>query len=230
MKLSKRLQLLADVIIKYKQGSKIADIGSDHAYLPCYLVENDIVSHAYACDVAEGPLQCARDTILQYGLENRVTALLGSGLEPIVSKKVDMISISGMGAYLITEILDAHSDYLQNIRVLFLQANANTDHLRSYLFNHHYRIVDEKMVKDAGHIYEVMVVTLQDKQDVVYNKNDIEFGPILSVEQPPLFKEKWEKQYKVFNTIKTSLNKEHPRYNELDEKMKRIEKVLYESK
>lgn len=230
MKLSKRLQLLADVITKYKQGSKIADIGSDHAYLPCYLVEKDIVSHAYACDVAKGPLQCAKDTIEQYGLENRVTALLGSGLEPILNRQVDMISISGMGAYLITEILEAHSDYLQNIRVLFLQANANTDHLRKYLFNHHYMIIDEKMVKDAGHIYEVMVVAFQDKQDIVYDKNDIEFGPVLSIEQPPLFKEKWEKQYQVFNNIKTALEKGHPRYNEIDDKMRRIKEVLYESK
>lgn len=230
MKLSKRLQLLADVISKYKQGSKIADIGSDHAYLPCYLIEQNIVSHAYACDVAKGPLQCAKETIVQYGLESRVTALLGSGLDPIVNRQVDMISISGMGAYLITEILDAHSEYLQNIRVLFLQANANTDHLRSYLFKHHYKIVDEKMVKDAGHIYEVMVVTKQGKQDIVYDKNDIEFGPVLSIDQPPLFKEKWQRQYQVFNTIKIALPKDHPRYIEIDEKMKRIEKVLYESK
>ena len=54
MKLSKRLQLIADMISQYKQGSKIADIGTDHAYLPCYLVENNIVSHSYACDVAQG--------------------------------------------------------------------------------------------------------------------------------------------------------------------------------
>lgn len=230
MKLSKRLQLLADVINKYKQGNRLADIGSDHAYLPCYLVEQQIVCHVYACDVASGPLQSAKDTILQYGMQNQVTPLLGSGLAPIVDKEVDMISISGMGAYLITEILEAHYDYLKNIRVLFLQANANTDHLRSYLFAHHFQIIDEQMVKEGGHIYEVMVVTKQTNKDIVYSKMDVEFGPILSNVRSSLFKEKWTKQYKVFNTIKDTLPNSHPRYLEIDRKMKMIEEILHESK
>lgn len=230
MKLSKRLQLLADVISKYKQGNRLADIGSDHAYLPCYLVENEIVCHAYACDVAMGPLESAKDTILQCGLEDQVTALLGSGLEPILDKQVDMISISGMGAYLITEILDCHYDYLKNIRVLFLQANANTDHLRSYLFTQNFQIIDEAMVKEGGHIYEVMVVTKQVGKAITYSKSDIEFGPILSNTRSPLFKEKWQKQYKVFNKIKVTLPNTHPRYIEIDKKMKMIEEILHESK
>lgn len=230
MKLSKRLQLLADVINKYKQGNRLADIGSDHAYLPCYLIENKIVCHVYACDVASGPLQSAKDTILQYEMQDQVTALLGRGLEPILDKEVDMISISGMGAYLITEILDANYKYLDNIRVLFLQANANTDYLRGYLFSHHFQIIDEQMVKDGGHIYEVMVVTRQVDKDIAYSKADIEFGPILINARSSLFKEKWTKQYKIFNTIKGTLPSSHPRYIEIDKKMKMIEEVLHESK
>ena len=105
MKLSKRLQLIADVIIKYKQGSVLADIGTDHGYLPCYLVENKIIASAYACDVAKGPLESSKETIKQYALEDRVFPMLGSGLNPILNRKVDMISIAGMGAYLICEIL-----------------------------------------------------------------------------------------------------------------------------
>ena len=72
MKLSKRLQLIADVISKYKQGSVLADIGSDHGYLPCYLIKNKIITCAYACDVAQGPLDSAKETIKQYGLEDKV--------------------------------------------------------------------------------------------------------------------------------------------------------------
>ena len=63
MKLSKRLQLIADVIIKYKQGSVLADIGTDHGYLPCYLVENKIIASAYACDVAKGPLESSKEAV-----------------------------------------------------------------------------------------------------------------------------------------------------------------------
>ncbi|MFV0394584.1 MAG: tRNA (adenine(22)-N(1))-methyltransferase [Coprobacillaceae bacterium] len=230
MKLSSRLQLIADVIKEYKQGSKLADIGTDHAYLPCYLVQNNIITHAYACDVAKGPFTSSQETIASYELEEQVTALLGDGLEPVLNKKVDMISIAGMGAYLVTEILEKHRVYLQNIKVMFLQVNANTDHLRKYLFSNDWKIIDEKMVKDAGHIYEVLVVTKQHNKDIMYSKNDIEFGPVLTTTRPMLFKEKWEKQSKVYHNIMDSLPENHPRYIELHDKVQRIEGLLHESK
>ena len=229
MKLSKRLQLIADVIIKYKQGNILADIGTDHGYLPCYLVENNIISNAYACDVAKGPLDSSIETIKQYNLEKRVFPLLGSGLNPILDRKVDMISMAGMGSYLICEILDENREYLKDVEVLFLQANANNDHLRKYLFANDWIIVDEQMVKDAGHIYEVMVVTARKNKAIVYNKKDEEFGPILLNNQSPLFIEKWQKQYHVYKKIKTTLSKDHPRYHEINDKMKMIEEVLHES-
>lgn len=230
MRLSKRLQLIAEVIEEYKQGSKLADIGTDHAYLPCYLVKNKIITHAYACDVADGPYGCSVETIAFYEVDKQVTALLGDGLEPILDKHVDMISIAGMGAHLVTEILDKHRVYLQNINVMFLQVNANTDYLRKYLFTNDWKIVDERMVKDAGHIYEVLVVTKQNNKDIVYTKEDVEFGPVLVTTRPNLFKEKWQNQYQIYNTIMASLPKDHPRYIELHDKVKRIEGILYEGK
>ncbi|MFQ6793895.1 class I SAM-dependent methyltransferase [Thomasclavelia sp.] len=228
MKLSKRLQLIADVISEYKQGNTLADIGSDHGYLPCYLVKNKIVSCAYACDIAKGPLDSAKETIEHQGLQDQVFALLGSGLNPIVDRSVDMISISGMGSYLISEILDEHRDYLRNVKVLFLQANANNDHLRKYLFANEWIIIDEKMVKDAGHIYEVMVVTARKNKAITYSKKDVEFGPILINNQGSLFKEKWEKQYQVYQKIQNTLPHDHPRYLEIDAKLKLIKEVLHE--
>jgi tRNA (adenine22-N1)-methyltransferase len=230
MKLSKRLQLIADVIKEYKQGSKLADIGTDHAYLPCYLVQNKVITHAYACDVAEGPFMSSKETIALHGLQEQVTALLGNGLDPILDRQVDMISIAGMGAHLVTEILDKHKAYLHNINIMFLQVNAKTEYLRKYLFSNNWEIIDEKMVKDAGHIYEVLVVTRQHNKDVIYNKNDIEFGPILTTTRPVLFKEKWKKQSSVYYNIMENLPKDHPRYLELSKKVKRIEGILYESK
>ena len=228
MKLSKRLQLIADVIIKYKQGSVLADIGTDHGYLPCYLVENKIIASAYACDVAKGPLESSKETIKQYALEDRVFPMLGSGLNPILNRKVDMISIAVMGAYLICEILDEHREYLRDVKVLFLQSNANNDHLRKYLFANDWIIIDEQMVKDAGHIYEVMVVTARKNKAITYNQKDEEFGPILINNQTPLFKEKWQKQYQVYKRIQNTLSQDHPRYHEIDNKMKMIREVLHD--
>lgn len=228
MKLSKRLQLIADIIIKYKQGSVLADIGTDHGYLPCYLVEKNIVTCAYACDVAEGPLKSSKETILQHGLEKKVFPLLGSGLNPLLDRHIDMLSIAGMGSYLICEILDEHRDYLNNVQVLFLQANANSDYLRKYLFANDWIIIDEQMVKDAGHIYEVMVVTARKNKAIVYNQKDAEFGPILMNKQTPLFKEKWQKQYQVYKKIQNTLSHDHPRYHEINDKMKMIKEVLHD--
>lgn len=229
MKLSKRLQLIADVIAEYKQGTVLADIGTDHAYLPCYLIENNIISKAYACDVAKGPYNSSLETIAQYNLQKQVFALLGDGLEPILNKHVDMLSIAGMGSYLICEILDKHHEYLKNIQVMFLQSNANNDHMRKYLFSHDWIIVDERLVKDAGHIYEVMVVTSRKNKAVTYSQKDVEFGPVLINNQTPLFKEKWEKQYQVYKKIQRTLDQNHPRYHELNDKIKLIEEVLHES-
>ena len=72
MKLSKRLELLAYLVEKHKKGNILADIGTDHAYLPCYLIEKNIIDKAYACDVAKGPFAASLSTIRQYHFEENV--------------------------------------------------------------------------------------------------------------------------------------------------------------
>lgn len=228
MKLSKRLKLLADVIQKHIVGTTLADIGSDHAYLPTYLVKQNIIQKAYACDITEGPLQSAIDTIKSYQQEDRVFALLGPGLQPILHKEVDMISIAGMGAYLISEILEENLEYAKKVSILFLQANANIDHLRTYLYKNGFQIIDEEMVKDGNHIYEVLVVKYNGIQNAIYSKNDVEFGPILKERKSCLFQEKWKNQSIVYKKIQETLHEDHPKYIELQDKIKRIEGILHD--
>ena len=228
MKLSYRLKQIADLISKYKNGEVLADIGTDHAYLPCYLVENHIITQAYACEVANGPYQSSLATISQHQLQDQVIALLGDGLDPIKDKQSDMIVIAGMGAYLISEILEKNFNCLKQVKVLFLQPNANSDHLRKYLFEHGLMIIDEKMVKDGHHIYEMMVVCHQ-IADMEYDEYDILFGPVLKQHKDSLFIEKWQHQKHVFENIIKDLDADHPRYIELSHKIKIIEVVLDES-
>ena len=85
------------------------------------------------------------------------------------------------------------------------------------------------MVKDSGHIYEVMVVTARKNKAITYSQRDEEFGPILINNQTPLFKEKWKKQYFVYKKIQNTLSQDHPRYHEINAKMKMIKEVLHES-
>lgn len=219
---SKRLRQVSCLIEKHKQGTILADIGTDHAYLPCFLTANHVIDSAYACDVAKGPLSSSKDTIQTYHLEDKVIPLLGNGLDPICDKKVDMISICGMGGLLMTEILDAHLDYLKG-KILFLQANTAIDLLREYIMNHNLQIIDEAIVKDAHHIYEIMVVKTGHQE---LDQKDLLFGPVLRRQKAPLFVEKWKRELLIQRRILDSLDTEHEKYLKVLHHIQLIEEVL----
>lgn len=205
---SSRLLAIADVIRQYKQGNILADIGTDHAYLPCFLLDEGIITHAYACDIASGPLASSKETIAACQLQGRVEALLGDGLGPIVGRPVDMIAICGMGGLLMSEILDAHPEFFSQC-IFFLQANTALDLLRGYLVDHDLSIIDEFMVKDAKHIYEIMVVKCG-KQSL--SERDLIFGPVLRQKKEPLFYEKWQREKTIQERILASLSPAHEKY------------------
>lgn len=227
MKLSKRLQAIADLITKYKQGDTLADIGTDHAYLPCYLVSEGIIEKAYACDIASGPINASIETIQLYQLERHVIPLLGSGMNPIIDKKVDMISICGMGGKLTVDILDEHKEFLDHHRFI-LQSNVGLEVLREYLFKHQMKIIDESIVKDAHHIYEIIVCE-KTKEQISYNEQDIYFGPCLRKNKNGLFYEKWYRQLEIQRKIIESLDITHPRYQEVTHMIQLIEGEINES-
>ena len=227
MKLSKRLQAIADLITKYKQGDTLADIGTDHAYLPCYLVSEGIIEKAYACDIASGPINASIETIQLYQLERHVIPLLGSGMNPIIDKNVDMISICGMGGKLTVDILDEHNEFLDHHRFI-LQSNVGLEVLREYLFKHQMKIIDEGIVKDAHHIYEIIVCE-KTKEVISYNEQDIYFGPCLRKNKNGLFYEKWYRQLEIQRKIIESLDSTHPRYQEVIHMIQLIEGEINES-
>lgn len=223
MKLSKRLDAISKLVEKYKHGEVLADIGTDHGYLPCDLVSRGIFSKAYACDVAEGPLNASKENIQLNQLENKVIPLLGSGMNPIIGKKVDMISIAGMGGILMVEILDEYRDLLKNYRFV-LQANVGIEVLREYLDKNNLKIIDEDIVQDAHHIYEIIVCEYG--KDVFYNREDYYFGPILRQNKNDLFYKKWNRMLATQKKILSSLNENHPKYKEVLSLIEMIEGEL----
>lgn len=229
MKLSKRLFAIATFIEQYSHGCILGDIGSDHAYLPCYLALNHIIHKGYACDVAKLPLKSAEKSILSYGVEHIVSAKLGNGIEPLKDSDVNTISISGMGAFLIEEILEANLNVAKNMNKLILQANANVDHLRSYLNEKGFRIIDEAIIHEGNHYYEILVVEYTGEIQML-DHCDIYFGPILKKNPCDVFIVKWNKQLEVFKKLVVSLDQEHAKRKELNDKIKLIEEVLNESK
>ena len=152
MLLSNRLKAVAEFV---RRGARVADIGSDHAKLPIYLVGEGFAEYALASDVNEGPAERSRKAVLRSGLEDRISVSVSYGLDGIETFAPTDIVIAGMGGELISEIID-RSDYPENHNVLLiLQPMTKAAHLREYLYSDGFDIVDEDFVLD-GKLYQII--------------------------------------------------------------------------
>ena len=155
LSLTSRLQLLADWV---PEGAAFADIGTDHAYLPVWLVTNGRVSHAIASDLRKGPLERAKETGRTYGAEG-IDYRLGSGLDTVQPHEADTIAIAGMGGETIASILTAAPWTADGNHTLLLSPHTKAELLRRYLMENGYAILREALVRDRGTLYPVMLVT-----------------------------------------------------------------------
>ena len=164
MKLTDRLLKIADLVTK---GKKIADIGTDHGYIPVYLLNKGHVDFAILADVNKGPLENARSEVRHNNLTDKVDLRLGSGIEVLNENEVDEVIIAGMGGILISELLEAKKSVAHNLDKLILQPMQAQDELRKYLLNNGYEILDEVLVKEDFRIYEIIVAKYTSKNTVV---------------------------------------------------------------
>lgn len=231
MKLSKRLQCIADFVDQYASGLILADIGTDHGYLPCYLVDKQSIPIAYACDVAKGPLESSKQTIVEMNLQQKVFALLGNGLEPVYKLPIEVITISGMGGILIKDILDAYLGQMQTVEYLILQPNTSIGDVREYLLENGWNIIDENIVEDANHLYEIIVFKRQDCVAQMKMSKNYQFGPILLQEKSEIFVKKWQRELSIKHRILEDLKNTptHPKYKEVLEEIRIIEEALNEN-
>lgn len=153
MKLTDRLLKIASLV---DEGKKIADIGTDHGYIPVYLLKNDKIDFAILADVNKGPLDNARKEVRHNKLEDKVDLRLGSGIEVLNENEVDQIIIAGMGGILISELLEAKTSVAQNAEKLILQPMQAQDELRKYLYKNGYEVINEVLVKEDFRIYEII--------------------------------------------------------------------------
>lgn len=152
IRLSPRLSAAASYI---KKGMLTADIGSDHCYLPIYLLDNGITDRVIATDINEGPLKKAALNLKRRGLEGQVTLIRADGLDGIEEYKPDCILICGMGGELICNIISA-SEYPKRSGVsLILQPMTKSNELRRYLCEHGFDIIDETLAAEDK-IYEII--------------------------------------------------------------------------
>ncbi|MCL2286979.1 MAG: class I SAM-dependent methyltransferase [Firmicutes bacterium] len=154
MALSARLQ----AILEFAKGCKIlADIGTDHAYLPIEAVRTGFCQKAIACDVNKGPLESAAKNIQLVPFLDRLETRLGNGLAPLEENEADCIVISGMGGMLIWDILQAQPTKARFAEKLILQPQQSVERLRRNLHGAGYEITTEKLVYEDARFYAILV-------------------------------------------------------------------------
>jgi len=153
VKLSKRLLTVANMVTK---GNMVADIGTDHGYLPIYLVQNNISEHVIAMDVNKGPLNKAFYNIGQLHLEDKIDIRLSDGLDNLGKDEANTVTICGMGGKLIAKILERGRNKISQDTELILSPQSEIQLFREYLLQNEYRIVKEDMVIDEGKFYIII--------------------------------------------------------------------------
>ena len=137
VKLSKRLSAVAAMV---PEGSVVADIGTDHGYLPAHLVMSGISPYAIATDVNEGPLAAARNLISLLAIEKRVQLRLGDGLGPLAPNEAETVVMAGIGASTMIKIMEQSPLVLKSVKRLILQPMRGTPKVRTWLVQHRYRV------------------------------------------------------------------------------------------
>lgn len=155
MNLSIRLQTLAEWI---KPGLRLADVGTDHGYVPIYLVEKGLIPYAIALDINEGPLSKADAHIREHGLNKHIETRLSDGLKELKRGEADTILIAGMGGPLMKKILIEGQHALDDVQELILQPQSEIEAFRRFIHDFGYRIIDEQMVEDDHKFYTMMKV------------------------------------------------------------------------
>lgn len=184
MKLSPRLQAIADFVPK---NSIVADIGTDHGYIPRYLIEENISKVVIATDVSQGSLDKTIKYINESIFDNVITARLGDGLDVIKPFEVDTVVIAGMGGLLIRDILNRDRKVTNSINNFILQPMVASKELREYLLKNGYTIVDEELVNEEDKYYEIIFAKAG--KELIEKEIYFEISKRLIEKKHPLLKE-----------------------------------------
>lgn len=233
MKLSHRLETIASFV---RRGSKIADIGTDHGYVPIRLVEEGTAVSALAMDVRKGPLERACAHVREHGLTDRIELRLSDGLAALRPGEADCVIIAGMGGELVIRILEEGKELWDSVGQWVLSPQSYIDEVRRYLLNNGFSIEREVMVEEDGKYYTIMDVTADkmifDKMifdeiasDGVagtgsaeavrttesWSEAELRYGRYLIAAQDPVLAEYLEKEKRTLSGIEQALKKQEPR-------------------
>ncbi len=151
-----RLLTVANMV---KDSKSVADIGTDHAYVPVYLVLNNKVNTAIAMDINKGPIMRAKENIDRFSLSDKIKTRLSDGLSELLDNEADTVIIAGMGGILINSILEKDKERLKSLKYFVLQPMTAITETRKYLAENGFKIIDEKLAKENEKIYTVILAT-----------------------------------------------------------------------
>lgn len=224
LKISNRLQTVAKLVIP---GNRVADIGTDHGYLPIQLIKKGISPHVIAMDVRKGPLSKAENNMAEYGVTDQVELRLSDGLDMLKENEADTVTICGMGGKLMKQILHNGMDKLRDGMQLILSPQSEWAEFRIYLKNNNIHIVNEFMLKEDNQYYVIMDCRFQSAKECAKDQ----FGELLLKKQDPVLKELLSREKKLNEKLLEKLENldrseaVNARYKEL----KREEAIILEA-
>lgn len=221
MQLSKRMRALASLVT---EENRLADIGTDHGYLPIYLVREGKIPSALAMDVNPGPLARAKEHIEAAGLTTYIETRLSDGLQKLCVDEADTILIAGMGGMLTIRILEEGEHCLPRIKELILQPQSDIDQVRRWIEERMFCIVLEEMVEEGGKYYPMMKAV--HGKDALYTEEEYYYGRT-SLQRSPLvllayLDKKFDEAQKIRKRLLESGQEGSFRMQEIQEEMERI--------
>lgn len=226
MKLSKRLELVASMV---PEKSRVADVGTDHGYIPIALVERGIAAGAIAMDLRPGPLERAKAHIYRAGLGEIINTRLSDGLSKLSPGEADVAVIAGMGGELIIHILENGRHVWQDMGRFVISPQSDLDKVRRYLKEQGFRFIDEAMVEEEGKFYTVMAVS--QSEGVSWSPSwdngcGCLYGPVLIEKKDPVLIRFLHKEQKRIEEVLIHLKKQEDACQMVSEGAIKAEKEL----
>lgn len=194
MQLDSRLSAAANLV---RENTKFADIGTDHAYLPVFLIENGKINNAIAADLRKGPLENAKETVEAHNLTEKIELRLSDGLDNFSDGEVNEIAVAGMGGLLISQFVE-RTEWLKNGDIhLILQPMTHDEELRKTLFDNGFIIDNEVVAEDTDKLY-IIISAYYYGDATAYTDLDLIVGR-LPLNQDDLSKKYLAKIYSKYN-------------------------------
>ena len=205
MELSKRLRAVADLVTA---GYQVADIGTDHAYIPIFLTETGKTDYAVAMDVNKGPLRKAQENICAYKMEEQIETRLSDGFSALKVQEVQSAVIAGMGGNLVIRILEEGHDVVSCLKECILQPQSEPDKVRAFLLQEGFFFIEEDMVEEDGKYYPMMKVRPPKKsgkkdgiKSEMWNDVQLQYGKLLLEKRHPVLKRYLEREIRIRTDI-----------------------------